>query len=490
MWRHRPRLLRPPIIAQLDQNFENPSPVTPADLKVQKQDYRIGPLDVLKISVTDLMGPGIDTVANKSVSAAGEVSLLQIGKLKIAGMTVSEAEKAIQKSYHDANLAAGQIKLAVVFGGQGRFSILGDLKKPGEYIISKADFRLLDALKLAEPYSTDDDLRVVRKADQRVIKIDFAKLTAGDASQNVVIRPGDMIIVPMPIVGEYRVAGQVRQPGVFPIGRHLTLRTAIDSVGLEKDVPDPHIRITRRINDRQTTIIDVRYSDLVSGKVEDPVVEPNDDIKVMTELPPATRPATTRAASVMSIEEIAAVDETMREYVKTRDALEFRLAQLSRHFGDGNRNVIDTKADLDFQKQRIDQYAAEFRKHFVGIRWEEATVIPMTSEMESQLKARQNPPASAPSGTTPATTQSSFGSTTQPAAAATGKEYYIDGYISRAGKYAMAAKAIPLRRAIAAAGEFDKDWENPLVEILRIVEGKESMVALVRFGDIAAGRHG
>ena len=81
----------------------------------------------------------------------------------------------------------------------------------------------------------------------------------------------------------------------------------------------------------------------------------------------------------------------MHEYLKTKDALEFRVAQLQLHAGDGNRVVQDAKADLALQVQRIDQYAAEYRRHFVGgvfFNFETMTAIPLTNEMYSQLESR------------------------------------------------------------------------------------------------------
>ena len=57
----------------------------------------------------------------------------------------------------------------------------------------------------------------------------------------------------------------------------------------------------------------------------------------------------------------------MREYIKTRDTLQFRIDQLRRNFGNYARVVLDAKADLDLQNQRIEKYAAEYRKHHGNI---------------------------------------------------------------------------------------------------------------------------
>jgi beta-lactamase regulating signal transducer with metallopeptidase domain/protein involved in polysaccharide export with SLBB domain len=68
-----------------------------------------------------------------------------------------------------------------------------------------------------------------------------------------------------------------------------------------------------------------------------------------------------RSASQMSIEQIAQNDPMMREYLKTRDAMDFNLARLARNVGPQNRAYLDAKADLDLQNRRIDDYAKQWR---------------------------------------------------------------------------------------------------------------------------------
>jgi Mrp family chromosome partitioning ATPase/uncharacterized protein involved in exopolysaccharide biosynthesis len=93
----------------------------------------------------------------------------------------------------------------------------------------------------------------------------------------------------------------------------------------------------------------------------------------------------------LSLEAIAAVDLTMREYLKTRDAMEFNLARLKRNLGLQNRTVQDAQADLELQKQRIETYAAEFRKQFMGAQFfnqETMGIVPLTKGMYDQLVRR------------------------------------------------------------------------------------------------------
>jgi len=93
----------------------------------------------------------------------------------------------------------------------------------------------------------------------------------------------------------------------------------------------------------------------------------------------------------LSVEQIAAVDPTMREYLKMRDAMAFNLAHLALNVGTMSRPYLTQKGDLDLENQRIDQYAAEYRKHFFGgnvFNFDTMTQIPLTREMYEQIVRR------------------------------------------------------------------------------------------------------
>ncbi len=81
----------------------------------------------------------------------------------------------------------------------------------------------------AEPFDWDD--AELLGPQQRVIEIDLQKLKAGDPSQNVVVRPRDVIRVPVD-TGVFYMMGEVNRPGVYALGgREVTAKQAIAIVG-------------------------------------------------------------------------------------------------------------------------------------------------------------------------------------------------------------------------------------------------------------------
>ena len=152
--RYNKQALWVPILSHLDKNIEEPddsflnaTDVEPADLKAPTGDYTIGANDLLSISVSDLVAPGMETVKAVRVGESGNVSLPLIGTVAAAGLTESQLEQAIAKAYADAKLIQrAQVSVTTVEARARTFSALGVVGAPGLYAITSADFRLLDAM--------------------------------------------------------------------------------------------------------------------------------------------------------------------------------------------------------------------------------------------------------------------------------------------------------------------------------------------------------
>jgi hypothetical protein len=85
------------------------------------------------------------------------------------------------------------------------FSIFGNAGRPGQYLITDREFRLLDALITAQATQQEiTSIQIIRptrtepgKAPEqpRIIEVDPKALLAGDVRQNPIVRPGDRIVV-------------------------------------------------------------------------------------------------------------------------------------------------------------------------------------------------------------------------------------------------------------------------------------------------------
>ncbi len=162
-----------PILDRLTSGIDEPqvsySQATdpkPEDLVVIPHDYAIGKGDLLAVSITDLVGPQVETLKQMRVSETGKISLPLIGQIQAEGLTEAQLEVAVQQAYADANLIQkAQVSVTVIEARNRTFSISEAVNAPGQYAIINSDFRLLDALVLARGVTnpTTEYIYVVRK---------------------------------------------------------------------------------------------------------------------------------------------------------------------------------------------------------------------------------------------------------------------------------------------------------------------------------------
>lgn len=120
---------------------------------------------------------------------------------------------------------------------------------------------------------------------QRVIRVPYKQLLDGDSSVNIVIRPGDVIRVPSPPVGEIYVDGQVNRPGVYNIPQvgRLTLTRVITAAGGLSNLAIPErVDLTRVVGDGQQAIVRLDLRAITEGTQPDIYLKPDDRINVGT----------------------------------------------------------------------------------------------------------------------------------------------------------------------------------------------------------------
>jgi len=118
----------------------------------------------------------------------------------------------------------------------------------------------------------------------RVIEIPADRLFAGEPRYNIVIRPGDTIHVPVDIIGEFCIMGNVNGQGYINItGRPMTLKMAIAAAGGLGPLAWPkRCEVIRRVGKKKEEIVMVDLDKIASGEQPDFFIKPNDLINVGT----------------------------------------------------------------------------------------------------------------------------------------------------------------------------------------------------------------
>ena len=118
----------------------------------------------------------------------------------------------------------------------------------------------------------------------RVIKIPADRLRGGDPRYNIIIKPGDTIQVPVDIIGEFCIIGNVAATGYIPItGRPMTLKMAIAAAGGLGPLAWPkRCEVVRRIGKDKEEIVMVDLEKISRGEQPDFFIKPNDYINIGT----------------------------------------------------------------------------------------------------------------------------------------------------------------------------------------------------------------
>jgi polysaccharide export outer membrane protein len=262
-----------------------PSPPPPRPDALGETNSHIGPGDVLEITVFGL--PELDRKVR--VAKDGTISLPLLGNFAIAGSTVLEAERVVAGMLAGRRLVNDpQVSIFVEEIVSRTVSVQGAVAKPGSYPM-KGRSTLLDLLGAAggldEKYG---DQIVVLRTDEAgtatKIEIDSERLiTHGDAELNLVLEPGDIVMVPQAREFRVYVTGAVVRPGPveYLSSEGITVLQAITAAGGPTERANfGNVSISRRLADGSQKRVKVNAKKIQRGKTADLPLERNDTVVV------------------------------------------------------------------------------------------------------------------------------------------------------------------------------------------------------------------
>jgi protein involved in polysaccharide export with SLBB domain len=176
----------------------SPTQITPPPQVSQAEgDYRLAPTDLLDFRI--FQEPDFDAVIR--VSGDGSAIFPMIGRVHIAGMTITQATETLRQRYMAGYLANPQVNLTVRTYAKKTFTILGQVQKPGAYPIEGNEtISLLQAIGMAGGYTriaNPSNVVVKRNEDgiEKVYNFNAKKMARTATDSTFRILPGDVITV-------------------------------------------------------------------------------------------------------------------------------------------------------------------------------------------------------------------------------------------------------------------------------------------------------
>jgi polysaccharide export outer membrane protein len=173
-----------------------PAPVGAA-IDKSASDYRISPDDLIDMRV--FQESDLDSVIR--ISSDGTANFPLIGNVALGGKTIPDAVSTLEKRYHDGYLVNPQVTLTLREYAKKRYTVLGQVQKPGSYTIEGSEqITLLQAIGIAGGYtrSADSGHVLVKRTEsgkEKLIKINAKKMANGTAEGAFILQPGDVVTV-------------------------------------------------------------------------------------------------------------------------------------------------------------------------------------------------------------------------------------------------------------------------------------------------------
>ena len=243
-------------------------------------EYVIGAADVLFISV--LGNKDLDTVS--SVTPGGKISFPLVGDVQAAGLTAEELADRLMRALSE-KIKSPVVSVSLREINSYRVYVLGGVARPG-VLSSKSEITLLQALALAGGVTPGADLTLgyVARGNRR-LDADFRTLVMqGDLSQNIILKPEDVVVVPTSPKNAVFVMGEVRNPGTIPLeqeGGYTILQVLARAGGFSQFAkPSRTVIIREEGSGKQIIPVDVQKIIDNPQEAKDVVLKPGDVVFV------------------------------------------------------------------------------------------------------------------------------------------------------------------------------------------------------------------
>jgi len=291
--------------------------------------------DVLEVQTLGQRG----FVTQVEIKRDGSVSIPQIGKLYVAGLSLEDATKKIQQKIGETSIGVESF-VTLVNVRDIQVIVAGNVFNPGPYILN-GNSNVFHALTISGGPSDMGSFREIELVrDNKVIEVIdlYDTFIFGKSSFNKRLRSGDIVFV-KPVQNIVSVIGGVKRPFVYELKETESLDTVISFAnGLSADAD----------------ISDINLYRLIDGKVEDIDVEGIEALKTFS--PVDNDRLVIRRFSFRSVEILGAVNNPGSYIVNEGEGL----LDLIPRAGGYSRNAYPFGGVLEnLNTEKINQMAAD-----------------------------------------------------------------------------------------------------------------------------------
>ena len=176
-----------------------PAPASGPEAISAPTGYQLGPNDQVMVEV---FGED-DLRSNGRLNGEGNLSLPLLGSVRLAGLTLTQAAARLTELYGRDYLVNPKVNVTLVGYARRRFTVLGQVNRPGSYEMpegSPGGIDLLEAIAMAGGYTriaAPDRISIRRHregANDQILKVNGKRVAKGEGGSFSVV-PGDTVTV-------------------------------------------------------------------------------------------------------------------------------------------------------------------------------------------------------------------------------------------------------------------------------------------------------
>jgi polysaccharide export outer membrane protein len=173
----------------------NVSADTPDPSKPPEESYVIGFGDVLNVNIWK--EPTLSGTAK--VRPDGYITLPLINEVQVVGLTTPQLRKLLEEKYREFTINPF-VTVRVEGIASREVFLVGQVNRPGPFPLVGNDtvLQLLARAGGFTIFARRDRIKVIRRESEKITEfmIDYDAILEGDLKQDILLRPGDRIIVP------------------------------------------------------------------------------------------------------------------------------------------------------------------------------------------------------------------------------------------------------------------------------------------------------
>ena len=165
--------------------------------KTKKNSYTVGIGDILEIKILQ----PVTSTDRVTVSPDGLISVPYIGSVMVVGQTITQIQMNIQKKLANGYLNYPVLSVSLIESRSRTFTVTGQVNKPGSYPLGEST-TVLKAISIAggfTKFGSSSRVKVLRsrkdKPGYNNIKVNIKSVMSGNAEDDILVEPGDIIVV-------------------------------------------------------------------------------------------------------------------------------------------------------------------------------------------------------------------------------------------------------------------------------------------------------